>query len=151
MADTMLYNSDDKKIMQTTYRSLNKSRLQELVNFANNSGFKKLGIATCISMQKYAALLKDILEKNGFEVFMINCKESGLKNCEIIADGIAGPSCDPAWQADYLNRSGTELNINFGLCLGHGLIFGAKSKAPVTTFVVKDFASAHNPLAALSD
>lgn len=46
-------------------------------------------------------------------------------------------------QAEYLNGKGTELNIIVGLCLGHGLLFEKHSAAPVTTFLVKDFATGH--------
>ena len=83
-----------------------------------------------------------LLEEAGFEVFIINCKESGLKASELNEE-LHGPSCDPLSQADYLNEKGTELNIIVGLCLGHGLLFEKHSAAPVTTFLVKDFATGH--------
>ena len=35
------------------------------------------------------------------------------------------------------------MNINVGLCLGHELLFEQHSAAPVTTFLVKDFATGH--------
>ena len=151
MSNPELYDDADKKLMQISYASRCKSRLQELINFAKNSGMKRLGIASCKSMMSYAPLLKKSLEKAGFEVYLTDCKESGLQNCEVLDGDIKGPSCDPAAQAEYLNNCGTELNIDFGLCLGHGLIFAQKSKAPVTPFVVKDFATNHQPLNGLDD
>ena len=36
-----------------------------------------------------------------------------------------------------------------GLCVGHDAIFTRHSKAPVTTFIVKDRVLGHNPAAAL--
>lgn len=151
MADLSLYSEQDRQQMKISFISRSKSRLSELIAYARNSGFTRLGIAACRSMMPYAPLLKEILEKEGFEVFLVDCKESGLKNCEIFNDETNGPSCDPAAQADYLNRQNTQLNIDFGLCLGHGIIFSAKSKAPVTTFVVKDFAVNHSPLQELAE
>ncbi len=151
MADPTLYNEQDRKLMQISYASRCKSRLHELIEFAKNSGMKRIGIASCRTMMTYAPLLKKSLENAGFEVFLTDCKESGLKNSDILGDDYKGPSCDPASQAEYLNNCQTELNIDFGLCLGHGLIFAQKSKAPVTAFVVKDFATNHNTLSSLND
>jgi uncharacterized metal-binding protein len=37
-----------------------------------------------------------------------------------------------------------------GLCLGHDMIFNAKSKAPVTPLVVKDRKENHNTIKLLS-
>ena len=78
------------------------------------------------------------MEEAGFEVFIINGKESGLKASELNEE-LRGPSCDPLSQAEYLNGKGTELNI----IVGHGLLFEKHSAAPVTTFLVKDFATGH--------
>jgi uncharacterized metal-binding protein len=55
-------------------------------------------------------------------------------------------SCNPAGQAKYLEVKGTELNIMMGLCLGHDMIFNARSKAPVTPLLVKDRKLDHHTL-----
>ncbi len=139
------YNQTDKITMYNSFLSRNKSRLQELINFAKVSGFNKIGIANCKGVQPYADKLKEILDKEGFEVFAINCKDSGLNgNC--ICEEMKGPCCDPLSQAVYLNEKNTHLNINVGLCLGHGIIFSKHSIAPVTTFLVKDFATMHSSI-----
>ncbi len=139
------YNHSDKIIMYNTYKSRNKSRLQELIDFAKVSGFNKIGIANCKAVQIYADKLKEILTQIGFEVFSVNCKDSCLDgNC--ICEEMKGPCCDPLSQAKYLNAQNTDLNINIGLCLGHGIIFEKHSFAPVTTFLVKDFINNHNPI-----
>ncbi len=140
---TCLYDSIDKDIMKISHYSKNKSRLQELIGFIKNSGFTKVGVANCLSMQVFADKLVQILKDNGFEVFSINCKQSGLDGCDICEE-MTGPCCDPISQARYLNEQNTELNINVGLCLGHGLLFQKHSAAPVTTFVVKDPLNKHN-------
>ena len=140
------YSIEDKEEMKRAHVALVKarrSRLQELIEFIKVSGFNKIGIANCFSMQKYADKLAGILRENGFLVYAVNCKESGLEGCTISKD-LKGPCCDPVSQAAYLNESKTELNIEVGLCLGHGLLFQKYSHAPVTTFVVKDFSHNHN-------
>ena len=139
------YNEIDKQIMYNTFISRSKSRLQELITFAKASNFHKIGVANCKAVQPYADKLIEHLKDAGFEVFSINCKDSGLNgNC--ICDEMSGPSCDPLSQAQFLNNSKTDLNINIGLCLGHGLIFSKHSNAPVTTFLVKDFATGHKTI-----
>ena len=139
------YTDIDKIVMDITNKSLNKSRLQELINFIKNSNFKKIGIANCLSMQKFANKLFDILLENGFEVFSVNCKNSKLVNKDLFNEG-ENLLCDPLSQAKYLNSNNTDLNINVGLCLGHGLLFNKYSKAPVTTIVVKDFLTSHKSI-----
>jgi uncharacterized metal-binding protein len=62
-----------------------------------------------------------------------------------------GISCNPAGQAKFLAENNTELNISFGLCMGHDLIFNQKSKAPVTTLVVKDREHKNNPFKEFED
>lgn len=143
MADYSIEDKEEMKRAHVARVKARKSRLQELVEFIKVSGFQKIGIANCFSMQKYADKLAGILRENGFIVYAVNCKESGLDGC-LICEDMKGPCCDPVSQAAYLNESKTELNINVGLCLGHGLLFQKYSHAPVTTFVVKDFAHNHN-------
>ena len=142
------YNQTDTQTMLITAQARDKSRLQELVRFAHLSGYKKIGIANCAGVQKYAENLITILEAEGFEVFSINCKQSGLKGEELSSE-LKGPSCDPISQAEYLNQCQTDINIEVGLCLGHGLLFSKYSKAPVTTFVVKDFSTNHKTIECL--
>jgi uncharacterized metal-binding protein len=52
-------------------------------------------------------------------------------------------------QARILNEVGTDLNVIVGLCVGHDILFTRHSTAPVTTLVVKDRVTGHNPAAAL--
>ncbi|MDO4162278.1 MAG: DUF1847 domain-containing protein [Pseudomonadota bacterium] len=139
------YSNEDIKRMNISSLACNKSRLKELITFAKLSGYRKIGIAHCITMQRYARQLKDILEKENFEVFDVGCRDSGLEG-EAISPELKGPSCDPISQADYLNDCETDFNINVGQCLGHGLIFQKYSKADVTTIVVKDFETHHRSI-----
>jgi uncharacterized metal-binding protein len=41
------------------------------------------------------------------------------------------------------------MNIIVGLCVGHDMLFAKYSSAPVTTLVVKDRVTGHNPAAVL--
>lgn len=144
----MNYDGQDREMMFLSHKARNRSRLEELAAYAKAAGYKKLGIANCFSMQKYADRLKEILSEKGFDVFAVNCKESGLDGCDISSE-MKGPCCDPLSQAEYLNGCGTDFNINLGLCLGHGLLFQKYSKAPVTTLVVKDPATGHHSVDSL--
>lgn len=142
------YKSEDCEVMIKSAKAKSKSRLQELIDFAKISGFKKLGIANCKGVQEYADKLVERLKAEGFDVVALNCKQSGLDGCEICEE-MSGPCCDPISQAKYLNEQQTDFNINVGLCLGHGLLFQKYSKAEVTTFLVKSFAHNHNIVEAL--
>ena len=134
-----LYNLHDKQIMKMAEDSLNPKldRVQEIIEYANESGLKRIGIANCIIFNKEAARLEKILIDSGFAVSQVNCK-FGKVPFEDIVSGYKGISCNPAGQANYLEEKGTELNIMMGLCLGHDMIFNSKSKAPVTPLIVKD-------------
>lgn len=75
----------------------------------------------------------------------MNCKFGKVPFKDLLS-GYHGISCNPAGQADYLEKEGTELNIMMGLCLGHDMIFNSKSKAPVTPLIVKDRKLQHHTL-----
>jgi uncharacterized metal-binding protein len=132
------------------------TRVEEICAFARKLGFRKLGIATCISMVDLAKTLSGILESHGFEVASVACKtggvpkeELGLRDEDKIRPGQHESMCNPVSQAELLNRSGTELNIVLGLCVGHDSLFFRHSKGLATTLVAKDRVLAHNPVGAL--
>jgi uncharacterized metal-binding protein len=132
------------------------TRVEEICAFAKKMGFKKLGIATCISFVDLAHTLSGILESHGFEVASIACKNGaickesiGLRDEDKIRPGQHESMCNPISQAELLNRSGCELNIVLGLCVGHDSLFFRYSKGLATTLVAKDRVLAHNPVGAL--
>ena len=43
----------------------------------------------------------------------------------------------------------TAFNIIIGLCIGHDMLFTKHSRAPVTTLIVKDRFTGHNPVISL--
>ena len=48
---TCNYTAEDKNVMRVSAQAKNKSRLQELIDFAKISGFKKIGVANCKGVQ----------------------------------------------------------------------------------------------------
>jgi uncharacterized metal-binding protein len=133
------------------------TRVEEIVQLARRLGFRKLGIATCISFVDLARTLSAILESHGFEVASVACKNGGvpkeaigLVDGEKIRPGTFEPMCNPISQAELLNRAGTELNIVLGLCVGHDSLFFRHSAGLATTLVAKDRVLAHNPVGALA-
>jgi len=132
------------------------TRVQEICAFAKKLGFRKIGIATCISFVDFAHTLSAILESHGFETASAACKNGGvpkewlgLSDSEKIRPGGHESMCNPVSQAELLNRAGCELNVVLGLCVGHDSLFAKHSQGLATTLVVKDRVLAHNPLGAL--
>ncbi len=129
-----------------------ETRLSEIILLAKELGCKKIGLAFCIGLSEEAKVINGILSKH-FEVASVCCKLCGLAKedfeLEQINSGDDEVMCNPAGQADVLNRAQTELNVICGLCVGHDAIFSKISKAPVTTLIAKDRVLAHNPVGAL--
>ncbi len=132
------------------------TRVEEVCQFAKKMGYRKIGIATCISFVDLARTLSAILESHGFEVASVACKnggvakeEIGLEDGEKIRPGGYEAMCNPVGQAVLLNDSGCEFNIVLGLCVGHDSLFFRHSEGPVTVLVAKDRVLAHNPIGAL--
>ena len=59
-------------------------------------------------------------------------------------------ACNPAGQAEVLNRLDTDINIVVGLCMGVDCLFAQASRAPVSTLFVKDKSLVNNPIGAIS-
>ncbi len=132
------------------------TRVEEICQFAKKMGFRKVGIAMCISFVDLARVFSAILESHGLEVTSVACKNGGVpkerigvKDEEKVRPGNFEAMCNPIAQAELLNRAGCELNVIMGLCVGHDSLFIRQSKALVTTLVVKDRVLAHNPVGAL--
>jgi uncharacterized metal-binding protein len=142
-----LYNDHDKEILKIAEDSLDSrlDRVQEIIEYAKEAGLKKIGIAHCTVFNKKAHLMSEMLINEGFEVDSVNCKHGKIPFADLVP-GYKGISCNPAGQAKYLEEKGTELNIMMGLCLGHDMIFNAKSAAPVTPLVVKDRVLRHKTI-----
>ena len=129
------------------------TRLEEIMLFAEEMGYRKLGLAFCLGLADEALVIEQILSQR-FRVLSACCKTSGVNKRrldleQIDADDTGEVMCNPAGQADLLNRAETELNVICGLCVGHDAIFSKASDAPVTTLIAKDRVLAHNPVGAI--
>ena len=128
-------------------------RLREVILFAKELGCSKIGLAFCIGLESEAKIISQILARE-FEVIPVCCKVCGISKSDFKLEQITPGKndevmCNPAGQAELLNESGTDLNVLCGLCVGHDAVFNLKSRAPVTTLIVKDRVLAHNPVGAI--
>lgn len=142
-----LYTTEDKEILKTAEDSLDRKndRIQEIIAYAKEAKIKKIGIANCTTFTKEANVLEAILIMEGFQIDKVNCKYGKVPFSDIIPD-YKGLTCNPAGQAKYLEERNTQLNITMGLCVGHDMIFNSKSKAPVTSLIVKDRKLKHHTI-----
>ena len=132
------------------------TRVEDTIAFARLMGYRKIGMATCIGLLEESERLAAILRAQGFEPQSVCCKagsidkmELGLEERDKVRPGTFEPACNPIAQAEICNRLGTDMNIIVGLCVGHDMLFNKHSKAPVTTLIVKDRVTGHNPIAVL--
>jgi uncharacterized metal-binding protein len=131
---------------------MEKTRVEETIEFAKAMGYRRIGIAFCIGLSKEAETLHTILAQD-FEVHSVCCKVCGIPkgtfDLEPVRGGPDEVMCNPIGQAEILNRCGTDLNLIVGLCMGHDIAFTKNSEAPVSTLVVKDRVLTHNPCGAI--
>jgi uncharacterized metal-binding protein len=129
-----------------------ETRLSEIILFAKELKYKKLGLAFCVGLSEEAKVIEQILSKR-FEVVSVCCKVCGIDKKDFgltqISPGKNEVMCNPVGQAQMLNNAETQFNIVCGLCVGHDAIFAKLSDAPVTTLIAKDRVLAHNPAAAI--
>lgn len=132
------------------------TRVEDLVALARLMGWIKVGIATCIGLLDETQKLSDILRAQGLQPYSACCKagsidkrELGLLENDKVRPGMFEPACNPVAQARILNAEGMDMNVIMGLCVGHDMLFSKHSQAPVTTLVVKDRVTGHNPAAVL--
>jgi uncharacterized metal-binding protein len=134
-----------------------RPRIREIAEFAKAIGAQRVGLAFCSGLYDEAGRAATILENHGLDVISVICSCGAVDKIEVgipAEDKIRDPgqfeaACNPLVQAEILNISGTTFNILVGLCVGHDMLFTAHSKAPVTTLIVKDRLTGHNPLVSL--
>lgn len=123
-------------------------RLSELIYYALEMKYTKIGIAYCSELREPTEILVTVLRRF-FEIYPVCCKVGGRKLNENFTGTNIKVACNPLGQAMILNKIGTEFNIIVGLCVGADCLFSQESKAPVTTLFVKDKSLANNPIGAL--
>jgi len=132
------------------------TRVEDTIALALLMGWKKIGIGTCVGLLDESERLSVILRAQGLEPLSVCCKAGSIDKIKLGIDekykvrpGTFEPACNPIAQAELLNKAGTDMNIIVGLCVGHDMLFAKHSQAPVTTLVVKDRVTGHNPVAVL--
>ena len=132
------------------------TRVEDTIAFAKLMGYRKIGIATCIGLLDETNRLAAILRAQGFEPLSVCCKTGSIDKLELglheenkVRPNTFEPACNPVAQAQLMNRAETDMNIIVGLCVGHDMLFSKYSDAPVTTLVVKDRVTGHNPVSVL--
>jgi len=132
-----------------------RTRVEELVFFAKARGWRRIGVAFCVTLTREAQQLGRILSAAGLEPELVCCRV-GAVDYDAIGLPKAHPEryaaiCNPIAQARLLDARGADLIVNLGLCLGHDLLLQQTAKAPVTTLIVKDRVHDHNPILALRE
>ncbi|MCD4704111.1 MAG: DUF1847 domain-containing protein [Methanosarcinaceae archaeon] len=157
IADELEYTGKDLVSMKASAAIearyyMKKTRLEEIILYAKEMGYHKLGIAFCIGLAKEAETVARILGQD-FDVHSVCCKVCGVDKEDYELEKIHTEqfeaTCNPLGQARVLNDCDTDLNLIVGLCIGHDTLFTKHSRAPVTTFIVKDRVLAHNPAGAI--
>lgn len=132
------------------------TRVEDTIAFAMLMGYRKIGLATCIGLLEETNRLALILKAQGLEPLSLCCKSGGMDKLQMgvteedkVRPGTFEPACNPIAQARLFNEANTDMNIIMGLCVGHDMLFQKYSAAPVTTLVVKDRVTGHNPVSVL--
>lgn len=130
-----------------------RNRVEELIFYSKEQGYRRLGVAFCIRMTKEAQKLGHLLREQGLEAELVCCRVGAIDYDEI---GLtkAHPErfaaiCNPVAQAKLLNAKGVDLVVVMGLCIGHDIILQRECRAPVTTLVVKDRVLDHHTIEVL--
>jgi uncharacterized metal-binding protein len=131
------------------------SRLAEAMSFAHRLGATHIGLSFCVGFREEAKTLAGILETNGFKVSSACCKtgsvpkeEAGIEDREKVRPGRPEMICNPAAQAELLNRENIEFALVLGQCVGHDAATFGRLEAPAACLVAKDRVLAHNTVAA---
>ncbi len=128
-------------------------RIQEAIEFARELKLRKIGLASCVALINELGLVSELFIGAGFEVVSAACQIGRVspeaRGVPLEVRDRRGATCNPIAQAEILNSQQTQLNFIIGLCLGHDILFNRYSKAPVSTLIVKDRVTGHNPAVAL--
>jgi uncharacterized metal-binding protein len=134
-----------------------KTRIEEIMEFAEKMHYQRLGIAFCIGLRNEAKAVEKIFSSRAFEVVSAICKVGRIpkekigvgKMHQLSSDMDEEAMCNPVLQAMVLNKAQTDFNVLLGLCVGHDTLFLKYAEAPCTVLAVKDRLLGHNPLAAV--
>jgi uncharacterized metal-binding protein len=156
MASELSSSAESKKTRQILESAMDISleeertlcRISEIVYFALELNYKKIGIAYCVDLSDPAEIFTQVMRRF-FDVYPVCCKIGGQPVVDPMEMRTRKIACNPDGQAEILNKIGVDLNIIIGLCIGADCIFSEFSNAPVTTLFVKDKSLANNPIGAV--
>lgn len=134
-----------------------RPRIVELIELGRKLDMGKIGVAFCSGLTDEAKRVSEVLTDHEFEVFSVRCKCGNVdktalgvpKEYKIGDSDDFEAGCNPVAQAYLLNDIPTDMNVIVGLCVGHDMIFTKESEAPVTTLIVKDRYTGHNPVTSI--
>ena len=114
--------------------TVNSTRVQDTIKFANLISAIHIGIASCTIMLRETRILAKLLEQAGFCVETVGCKLESNRRADLDLEppargGEGGVVCNPIMQALLLNEAKTDLNILMGICVGHDALFCKYSDA----------------------
>jgi len=150
--ETRRFAREAARVEAEGYRRWDRAR--ETMELARRMGYRRLGLAYCISLAPEAEAFARRLQAEGFEVVTVLCKTGavtkedglGLADEDKVYPGTVETMCNPIAQARLLAAAGVELNIVAGLCVGHDALFIANASGPVTVLVAKDRVHDHQPV-----
>ena len=92
-----------------------ETRLGEIILFAQELGYKKIGLAFCIGLSEEARIIDEILSKH-FEVLSVCCKVCGIDKRDFDLQQVSPTTtevmCNSAGQAQLLNDAGAQQRFN---------------------------------------
>ncbi|MBN2417599.1 DUF1847 domain-containing protein [bacterium] len=142
-----LYEQADRLVSEGRAGTL--SRAEEILHFCRDRGIGTVSLAYCYALDREAAAFAAYLREGGVRVSSYRCTINGIAENEVHEALGNGVNCNPVGQALAVNEDDSELVVEFGLCLGHDILFHQYITKPFTVFAVKDRVHAHNPLAFL--
>ncbi|OAT80439.1 DUF1847 domain-containing protein [Desulfotomaculum copahuensis] len=129
-----------------------RSRLEELIDFCHEVGYRHLGLVFCCQLEREAHELARILKRH-FTVETACCRLCPSGSGQLARRRVTpGEKRIFALQEliAYLNCSPVELHVDTGLCAGPDIVLQKHSPVPVTTLAVRDPLLGHDPLGALN-
>lgn len=147
--DSKVPSAEDRIMLEASFdvsaeEERNLCRLSELIYFALEMEYKKIGVAYCTELREPTEILISVLNRF-FETVPVCCKVGGKPS----SGASRKIACNPLAQAEILNAAKTDFNVQVGLCVGADCIFSKRGEAPSTTLFVKDRSLANNPIGAL--
>lgn len=115
------------------------SRLEELGRFIIDRGYTKVGVAYCYGLEVAAKEVVRYLKNQGIPTSAVSCTVGALAQNQVNQQSQAcGVSCNPLGQAAQLQSEKVDFAIQFGLCLGHDVLFTKAFQGDQTVLLVKD-------------